>query len=297
LSPSTEEAETLETRVHIAGEYYPVTFADTNLSNAVKQRITSDLAHAFSITPSFEDLKGSQKEKLVTMLKFKKEGGYITSDEYEKGRKEGVFSSDDFIRHVYTGYRAENGVWGLSRDASMFHWHLNSEGILIIDKGNDKRIQIDKVASDKYQRAFAWIESHPKAMQAIDRFITQLNSTNLLAEPIYVLREVCYNIIGDYIDINYPPSDDDVRAFFTGYPSVSDDDADEEREPFIGYRPNRYKCVGTTALSFAPDPSSHFGEECLYGIILSIVDKEDPSKIEGVSVVICNEQLVPVGLP
>ena len=50
-------------QVHIAGNDYPVNFADTNLSSMVRQRIASDLTLIFSPATSFEESKRREVEE------------------------------------------------------------------------------------------------------------------------------------------------------------------------------------------------------------------------------------------
>ena len=54
--PLLAQAQTLQ--VDIAGTAYPVAFEDAALSVTNRQRIASDLTTVFSISPSFEELKG-----------------------------------------------------------------------------------------------------------------------------------------------------------------------------------------------------------------------------------------------
>ena len=55
-------AQAQTSQVHIAGNDYPVTFTDTNLSAAVQQRMAADLTFVFTFASSFEELKGSEIE-------------------------------------------------------------------------------------------------------------------------------------------------------------------------------------------------------------------------------------------
>ena len=58
--PFLAQAQT--SQVYIAGSNYPVTFADTNLSAQVQQRMAVDLTFIFSFASSCEELKDNQIE-------------------------------------------------------------------------------------------------------------------------------------------------------------------------------------------------------------------------------------------
>ena len=78
-------------QVQIAGINYPVIFADTNLSNIVKQRIASDLTAVFSPASSFREARGGETDEVEPGV-FKPRRSNLNLPQGKK--REGIFLVD-----------------------------------------------------------------------------------------------------------------------------------------------------------------------------------------------------------
>jgi len=203
--PFLGQAQTVQVR--IAGNNYPVGFADTSLSTTNQQRIASDLTIVFSPVSSFEQSKGREVET-------------------------GVFQPDSSM--------------------SMLSSDKKREGIFIIDQGNNKSVRIDKVASDNYLQAFAFLKAHSNAVLKASEFVKLLNSANLLAQPIQVLRDLLYAELPLTQE-----ADEGVREYITEM--------------------QRNKFFGISALNFALKRLPDAGNVEVLVMELFMVDKTDPS--------------------
>ena len=112
---------------------------------------------------------------------------------------------------VTKGREVESGVFRLKR--ALIFTMSESEDVLVIDQNNQKSIRISKTLSDKYLQAFAWMDTHTNAVQKAHAFVTMLNSTNLLVQPVQVLRNLGHAKPLSDIDENNPP-DGEVLEFF-----------------------------------------------------------------------------------
>ena len=169
--------QTQTAQVQIAGTNYPVTFADTNLSSVVRQRIASDLTIVFSLAPSFERLG-------------KGKGGAVTAEDVALGMA---------------------GFLTPASSISMFPTDEKKEGIFIVEQNNARSVHINQVASSNYLHTFALMKAHSNAVQKAHEFVALVSNPNLLEQPAQVLKKMYHTPpLGPDED---PLSDEDFRGF------------------------------------------------------------------------------------
>ena len=185
---SIGQAQTAQ--VHIAGSDYPVTFADTNLSFTVRQRIASDLTVVFSPAPSFEELG-------------KGKGGYVTKADVEL-EKAGFLTPDSNI--------------------SLFPTREKLDGVFIVTQDNQRSVHVNQVAFSNYVHAFKLIHTHSNEVKKAHEFVAVMSRPDLSTQPIQFLKSLCH-VPPLSRDENL--SDEEVTRFFTEmlgtvrYPGIS----------------------------------------------------------------------------
>ena len=95
----------------------------------------------------------------------------------------------------------------------MLLWE-DRENVFVVEHDNQNNIRIEKTLSDKFQQAFVWMDAHTNIVKQAHAFVTMLNSTNLLTQPVQVLRELGHFKPLSNLDVNIPP-DNEVLSFFT----------------------------------------------------------------------------------
>lgn len=174
-----------------------------------------------------------------------------------------VFSLAPSFEELKSGREVAEGVFSLNIDMSMFCLSEWNEGISIVDQINAKNIQVNKVVSDKYLQTFALMKVHSNAVQKAHEFVALMNSTNLLSQPIQVLRALRHvELLPEGEDL----SDDGVRQFAT------------ERQKY------KYPAISSRNFFLQRIPQLDDAEvlvACLY-----MIDKSDPSpeKVYGVPI-------------
>ena len=139
------------------------------------------------------------------------------------------------------------------------------EGVVIVDKSNQKSIKIAKPLSDKYLRAFAWMDANSNTVQKAYEFVTLLNSPDLLSKPAQVLLNLEHFAPLSGITEDAPPSEAELRA-----------NCAEHIFP--------YKHLGISALRFYFRPIPEHDDVVIPQVILFVVDKTDPTEIGGVPI-------------
>ena len=173
--PFLGQAQTAE--VQVAGSNYPVLFADTNLSFAVRQRIASDLTIAFSPAPSFEEAMG---------------GGLVGSVEASIPLPGGGTAVTSLNGRDYW-----DGVFKPSTLGLMLPDGERREGIFLVDYNNQKSLRLNKVASSNYLHAFTLVDAHSNTVQKALAFATTLKNTDWDAQPLQVLKDLLHMTPGD----------------------------------------------------------------------------------------------------
>ena len=109
---------------------------------------------------------------------------------------------------------AENGGVSPKNGIAMFGLSEASEGIFLVDQDNRKSIRVDKVASDRYLKAFTLMNAHSNAVQKSREFVALMNSPDLLSQPIQTLRNLFHiQPLSDIAEEEF--TDDWVREFVT----------------------------------------------------------------------------------
>ena len=139
------------------------------------------------------------------------------------------------------------------------------ESVVIADENNQKSMQVAKPLSDKYLKAFAWMDANTNAVQKAHEFVALLNSPDLLSKPAKVLlnMEHFYPLSG--IKENDLPDEAEIRAVIA-------------QDIF----PYNYPGICSLRFYFKPIPENDDVEIPL--IFLFAVDKTDPSKIDAVPI-------------
>ena len=106
----------------------------------------------------------------------------------------------------------DQGIFRLA-DETQFFWD-ESEHIFLVDKDNKKSIRVDKPLSDKYLKAFTWIDANSNTVKKAHEFVAILNSPDLLSKPPQVLLGLCHVEPLSDIEKNNPPSDTEIQAIF-----------------------------------------------------------------------------------
>jgi len=137
------------------------------------------------------------------------------------------------------------------------------EGFFILDDGSKKRVQVNKVFSDKYHQAFALMDAHSKTVQQVKDFIALMNNPSLLSQPTQILRDLCHFGHPASVDEDVIPSDDEVRAIVSEM--------------------QQWKYLGISALGFGVEKSPKLGGAEVPIVFVLIVDKNeaDPSEFGG----------------
>lgn len=130
--------------------------------------------------------------------------------------------------------------------------------VVFVDENNQKIMQIAKPLSDKYLNAFALMGNHSNAVQKANEFIALLNSTNLLSQPIQVLRDLHH----------LEPS---------AQGSLPPDHAFQEMATEI----QRNTYLGFSALRFSLQRRPEAGQAEVPVIMLFMISKSDPSDTGG----------------
>ena len=107
------------------------------------------------------------------------------------------------------GEEAESGVFKME-DPLMFA-SGEDEYILIVERDDQQGIRVSKTLTDKYQQAFALVDSHSNAVQKAHEFVAMLNSTNLLSRPV---DEVVQEVRHEPLEGAYALSDNAIREIF-----------------------------------------------------------------------------------
>jgi len=118
------------------------------------------------------------------------------------------------------GDEIDTGVFQLMPSASALLLAEEGDNLVIIDNNNMKGIRINKILSDKYLHAFTLLDTNTNAVQKAYEFVALMNSTNLVSQPIQVLRNLSHIVPIE------PLSDDEVRVGVAGmqtykYPGIS----------------------------------------------------------------------------
>jgi len=182
-----------------------VTFADTNLSFKVRQRIASDLTIVFSPATSFEVAQGGGGQGVEATIALPGGGTSVIT---HNGRDywEGAFKPYSFACMLPDEMR---------------------EGVFLVDYDNQKSVRMTKAASDKYLQALVWVDAHSNTVKKAHEFVALLNSPDLLSKPIQVLKDLGHSKPLSNADENNPPSDAEIRAVFEKhicsgkYPGIS----------------------------------------------------------------------------
>jgi hypothetical protein len=140
-----------------------------------------------------------------------------------------------------------------------------SESVVIVDENNQKSMQIAKPLSDKYLKAFAWMDANTNAVQKAYKFVALLNSPDLLSKPAQMLLNLGHFDPLSGIKENDPPSDTEIRAVIA-------------QDVF----PYKYPGICALRFYFAPIPGND--DAGIPMIFLFVVDKTDPTKIDAVPI-------------
>jgi len=161
------------------------------------------------------------------------------------------------------GGEVEDGIFCINR---IFIFTLSeSEDVLVVDQNNKKSMRVSKVLSDKYLKAFTWVDANSNTVQKAHEFVAMLNSPDLLSKPTQVLLNMGHFEPLSLIQENTPPSDAEIRAMFAKdfYP---------------------YKYPKISVLNFYFKEVSEINNAVLPLLFLFAVDKTDPSETGAVPI-------------
>ena len=139
------------------------------------------------------------------------------------------------------------------------------ESIVVSNKNNHKIMQVAKPLSDKYLKAFAWMDANTNAVQKAHEFVALMNSPDLMSKPAQVLLNLGHFEPLSLIQENNPPSDTEIRAMIA--------------KDFFPY-----KYFGISALTFYFKPISAIDDEEIPLIWLFVANNTDPTKIDAVPI-------------
>jgi len=153
----------------------------------------------------------------------------------------------------------------LSEDLKSILPSDDHDGVIINDQGNPKSMQITKDLSDKYLKAFTWIDANTNIVQKAHAFVATLNRPDLLSLPLPVLLGLGHTAPFSLVEENNPPSDTEARAFFAKHIFP-------------------YKYSGISALSFYFKPVPEIDDKEIPLIYLFGVDKTDSTGIDAIPI-------------
>ena len=119
----------------------------------------------------------------------------------------------------------ETGVFDIRNTLPLFSWEQNH--IFIVATNSTPSVRIGKFVSDKYLKAFAWMDANSNTVQKAREFIATLNSPDLLSKSTQELLNLYHFMPLTGIYENNPPSDTKIRAkiaegpFLFNYPGFS----------------------------------------------------------------------------
>jgi len=161
------------------------------------------------------------------------------------------------------GEEVETGVFQLG-DSLMF-LSDEEENIFVVEKNNKTSIRVNKVVSDKYLQAFAWMDANTNVVQKAREFVAILNKPDLLTQPLQVLLDLGHTVPLSLVEENVPPDDAETRAMVA--------------KDFFPY-----KYPGVSALNFYRKKVSALDFAEIPLMYLWAVDKSDPTGMDAVPV-------------
>ena len=139
------------------------------------------------------------------------------------------------------------------------------DDVVVTNENEQKRMQVAKPLSDKYLKAFGWMDANTNAVQKAHEFVALMNSPDLLSKPAKVLINLGHFEPFSLIEENNPPSDDEIRA--------------EIAKDFFPY-----KYFGICALRFYFKKMPENDDVKIPVVFLFAADKKDPTQIDGVPI-------------
>ena len=112
----------------------------------------------------------------------------------------------------------ETGVFEIGNTLPLFLWE--NKHIFIVATNNTPSVRIDNFVSDKYLKAFAWMDANSNTVQKAREFVATLNSPDLLSKPTQELLSLRHFMPLSSIYENNPPSDAELRAYMADGPAL-----------------------------------------------------------------------------
>jgi len=88
------------------------------------------------------------------------------------------------------GTKIEEGVYRPDQRTTMFPTDKEREGVLMVDRDNEKSVRVEKIASSNYLHAFVLMKTHSNAVKKASEFVALMNSPDLPTKPLQVLRSL-----------------------------------------------------------------------------------------------------------
>ena len=139
------------------------------------------------------------------------------------------------------------------------------DDVVVTNENEQKRMQVAKPLSDKYLKAFTWMDANSNVVQKAHEFVVLLNSPDLLSKPAKVLINLGHFEPLTLVQEDNPPSDAETRAMI-------------EKDIFP------YKYFGICALRFYFKPIPENDNMDIPLVFLFGADKKDLTRIDGVQI-------------
>jgi len=156
------------------------------------------------------------------------------------------------------GEEIKTDIFPLGRD--LMFMSREGDNIFIVATNSTTSVKVNKVVSDKYLKAFTWMDANTNIVQKAHEFVTLLNNPDLLLKPSQVLIDLGHTMPLSLIVENDPANETKMRNYLT-----------ENVCP--------YKYPGVSALNFYRKPVSVLDFAEIPLLFLWVIDKSDPTEV------------------